>query len=524
VLLEVNEKVYTGRALPINVYSLDTTRRPGNLVEEPGQYFAEALGTLIPAARRLLLALAERLAVDRGLSYAMCDTDSMFFAKPEQMERHIFRAHCREIAAWFTPLSPYAGQPPIFEYEEDVNDWQKRPERLYFLGISAKRYVLFNALRDGTYRIRKFSSHGLGLWGRRKGFVRPPDIPAPWTDVEDLGGPEWVYCLWYRCICALASGQLPNGRPLPRDLATWEPRYHASADGWLAAPAYYQLTISTWELWQRFKDVPGMRPGNFLTVLPAVHPNVVAGSGLLSEDGEEVEDQGLAWRLLQDGSALYTGYCDSVDDVATAHHSGHLRRVEDSQRLAPDVPLTSMAAELRGYFTHAETKAATPHGVGLLGRRYIRVNRVEAIGKESNRLALMHAEETYATMGGKEMTGSAVYGSTSDRGALSSLFAEDIRDLMAATCLPRRTLYAVRHGTSKPTEQTWVALQEGMHFLDPDDPQSIVGWRDALATAEAVATALGRDFDRARTLHRGRERWTPDERATLIASMVAQRT
>src|SRR5262249_16230154 len=85
VLLEVNEKVHSGRALPIDVYGLDPRRRYGNVVEQPGPYFAGALGTLIPSAGRLLLALAERLAADRGLTYAMCDTDSMFFARPDRM-------------------------------------------------------------------------------------------------------------------------------------------------------------------------------------------------------------------------------------------------------------------------------------------------------------------------------------------------------------------------------------------------------------------------------------------------------
>src|SRR5262249_44263648 len=161
---------------------------------------------------------------------AMCDTDSMFFARPDRMERATFRAHCQAIAAWFTPLSPYAGTPPIFEYEADVNDWEKHPVPLFFAGISAKRYALFNRLPDGTYRLRKFSSHGLGLWGRRSGFVRPADIPAPWTDVEDLGGPEWVYCLWYAAIRALDTGQLQNGHPLPRDPTTGAPHYRVPTD------------------------------------------------------------------------------------------------------------------------------------------------------------------------------------------------------------------------------------------------------------------------------------------------------
>jgi hypothetical protein len=36
---------------------------------------------------------------------------------------------------------------------------------------------------------------------------------------------------------------------------------------------------------------------------------------------------------------------------------------------------------LQGYFTHAEAKAASPHGVGQLQRRQISVQQVVAIGK-----------------------------------------------------------------------------------------------------------------------------------------------
>jgi hypothetical protein len=69
-----------------------------------------------------------------------------------------------------------------------VNRWQKKPEPLYFLGDSAKRYVLYNRLSDGTYRIRKFSSHGVGTWKSREGYVSPAHIPAPCGNVHKLGG------------------------------------------------------------------------------------------------------------------------------------------------------------------------------------------------------------------------------------------------------------------------------------------------------------------------------------------------
>jgi hypothetical protein len=69
----------------------------GYKAEQAGAWFAP-WGSLIPAGGRLLLAIAERLASDRGLGYAMCDTDSMAFTPPADMSREDFRARVQEIA------------------------------------------------------------------------------------------------------------------------------------------------------------------------------------------------------------------------------------------------------------------------------------------------------------------------------------------------------------------------------------------------------------------------------------------
>jgi hypothetical protein len=181
-----------------------------------------------------------------------------------------------------------------------------------------------------------------------------------------------------------------------------------------------------------------------------------------------------------------------------------------------------MAEVLQGYFMHPEAKPATPQGMGPLPRRHVAVERVVAIGKESNRLALMQAEETYGTIGGDTMAGSIVYGVTGTQDTLASLFAEDIVDQMAATCLPRSTLYAVRHGPGTQSAQTLAALQEGMRLLDPGHAPSLAGWRETLPTAEALAQVLGCQLDRARALRVGKTRWQPEERARLMAQMVAR--
>ncbi len=91
----------------------------GYKAERAGEWFAP-WGPLIPAGGRLLLAIAERLAADRGLEYAFCDTDSMCFVRPDGMSRDDFRARVQEIAGphgWFQALNPYSNNDALFNIE-----------------------------------------------------------------------------------------------------------------------------------------------------------------------------------------------------------------------------------------------------------------------------------------------------------------------------------------------------------------------------------------------------------------------
>jgi DNA polymerase elongation subunit (family B) len=81
--------------------------------ELPGTYFHPLLASLITAAARLMLGIAERLAHDAGLDWAFCDTDSMAFAKPADMKDAEFHRRVADIRNWFNVLNPYDG-PGIF--------------------------------------------------------------------------------------------------------------------------------------------------------------------------------------------------------------------------------------------------------------------------------------------------------------------------------------------------------------------------------------------------------------------------
>jgi hypothetical protein len=100
----------TNKGFDIDLYDGGPVRREMKVskFEKPGTNFAPHIATHITAGGRLLLAICERLARDRGIGYAFCDTDSMTFAPPIDMKRDKFHALVDEIVNWFVPLYPYS--------------------------------------------------------------------------------------------------------------------------------------------------------------------------------------------------------------------------------------------------------------------------------------------------------------------------------------------------------------------------------------------------------------------------------
>src|SRR5262245_23820273 len=111
------------------------------------------------------------------------------------------------------------------------------------------------------------------------------------------------------------------------------------------------------------------------------------------------------------------------------------------------------------------------------------------------------------------------------RPRLASLFDEELPDLLAASCLSRRTLEHVRrtdHRDYEPLPETLEALERAMRLLDPVHPESIAGWRELLSSEE-LALMMGTTPADAQDRLRGRRTWTEAERARLITSMAARR-
>ena len=130
------------------VYSVDHFHITGEKTEISGTYFNPIMATLITGSAKLLLAIAENIAVSRGYM-AYCDTDSIF-VKPET---------ATAIQEFFRPLNPYSVLVEMFKIERD--DSGKPLDNVLFYGISAKRYCLYHTV-NGKTEILKCSTHGLG--------------------------------------------------------------------------------------------------------------------------------------------------------------------------------------------------------------------------------------------------------------------------------------------------------------------------------------------------------------------------
>jgi hypothetical protein len=305
----------------------------------------------------------------------------------------------------------------------------------------------------------------VGTWKSRTGYVSPIHILAPCEEVHSLGGERWHYDLWYAAIAAIDGGTLPDGRPTPTD-EHGVPRYVIPTDSeWLSAPAFHQVTLSTWNLYEAYRDIDGVRPFNFLTALPAL-----SGEEIFLRQ-RRIEQEALAgritWEEAQLAQARYEGLA-SVSFIAPyAQTLADLRDVRrsDTGELVGEIAHRTLGEALRTYFQHPEWKSGNPRGVGLLPRRHVTVLRHVAIGKESNAIALLAAEETDGAIGGREAGIDAAQ--VFDHGTFQETLSRwSVAELVRATGLKRATIRDLRSGrTARPRPATLAALRLGLSRL-----------------------------------------------------------
>ena len=147
-------------------------------LEKPGRWQFAPAAALITAGGRLVLAILERMVIDRGGTYLLTDTDSMLIvAVKERRKRtmclsghqtrskspHMGRIS-RNSARELNRLNPYdkGAVQEILKIEKCNYDQEGNQQQLYGLAVSAKRYVVYTR-RSDRLEIVKPSEHGLGV-------------------------------------------------------------------------------------------------------------------------------------------------------------------------------------------------------------------------------------------------------------------------------------------------------------------------------------------------------------------------
>jgi hypothetical protein len=339
---------------------------PASKRELPGRYYHPLLATLITGAARLMLALTERLAFERGLNWAFCDTDSMAFANTKSLPFNVFDRRVRDICDWFVPLNPYEPDPKkgavsILEMEKQNFSKKKGKEKtlepLFCFAISAKRYALFNRDGDGKPIIRKASAHGLGH------FSAPYGQEEESRDERGSGVRVWEEDIWKQIIYA-ALGDKPR-----------KVDYAFRREMLRPAHSRYGSTRPAVLNWfKRYNEgrpyAEQVKPFNFLLTFFTRRQEDIASDDLTHEFDPKLNE---------------------IRPVAPYEKDSEkaLRRIFDrnSENLDP-VPakwLRTVADVLRDYHRQPEYKFLDGgwNEEGILRRRHVFADKIEDIGKES---------------------------------------------------------------------------------------------------------------------------------------------
>jgi hypothetical protein len=344
--------------------------------ELPGAYFHPLLATLITAAARLMLGTAERLAINAGLDWAFCDTDSMAFAKPAEMDDAELGIQVAAIRDWFNALNPYTGAGDLLKLEDANYRLVDRKRTaalapLYLWAVSAKRYVLFNLCPDGKPILRKASAHGLGhLLPPYSEPDAPADISAPSAPLKEIGVDRWQYDFWYLIVSAAINGN-PD-RPKFSELPGFE---KPAASRYAATTPQLLRWLNSFNSGRDYTDQ--VRPFNFLTVFPA--RRISASEWLdLTE-------------LPEPKKSKRKNYADLPRPVAPFNSDPKSAAANCFDRLTGDpVPINRLktySEALSDYHLHPEAKFLNGDYLdrGPTARRHVQVAGVRYIGKEANR-------------------------------------------------------------------------------------------------------------------------------------------
>ena len=255
---------------------------------------------------------------------------------------------------------------------------------------------------------------------------------------------------------------------------------------------------------------------------------VLVGLGSLAVLGG---DDQLAERYsrLPTGQCFIGPYCRTPQDVQGATQRGDFRwydtRAKQWRPLPPDVRTPNLAEGVAEHFQRGAYKSPTPKAAGRPPIPVIpHVNRIAVIGKETNTVALLTAEETDGHLMSREagMDGAQVYGLElgGPDGIAERIQSERTSDLQVASGLPARTLRDLKSGkTKQPTPQTLAALSRGLWLLDAGNPDGIAGWRDIPGGELAVGIGNGWTREDVQGVRNATRALTEDERERFLAAI-----
>jgi hypothetical protein len=284
--------------------------------EREGRYFNPIIATLITDGAKLFLGIGDCILKAHDEVPAYLDTDSLYVS-PQYAD---------ELIEYFDPLNPYDRTlvKHLLKIEEDS---------IWFYGISAKRYVLYEVDRNGNFVIKddngdeNYSLHGLGH------LLNP----------FDKGTAHWHKQVWLDIL------KLEYGKMTIDDLLNkYRPFYAIS-----------QFTVSTASLMNRFRLLnksksynDKIKPFNFFMI----------GFG----NNEEVKP-----------------IAPFSSDSQTMPYSKFIN-YKTGELMEGQHYFKSLADELWGYINHPEAKLEG--NVGLLQRKHIVADNILYIGKEADKV------------------------------------------------------------------------------------------------------------------------------------------
>lgn len=383
--------------------------------EMPGLFFHPLLAALITGAARLKLAITERLALDTGLDWAFCDTDSMALARPDTMDQTDFYARAKEVQEWFKPLNPYDQPGSLLKIEDENYSLSNlgEIEPLYCYAISSKRYALYNLDAEGKPILRKASEHGLG-------HLLPPYKGS--MSLASSGAKNWQHDLWLEIIQAAQEKRQPYLNQLQDFAQPAVSRYGATS------PALLRW-FNTYNADKSYSEQ--VKPFNFLLALQTRHDR----------------------KQLKPASPFVT-------DVSKAPAQCFDRNTGET---IAEENLKTYQESLAQYHLHPETKFLNGDylDTGKTERRHIVVHSIQYIGKEANKW-----EEQYIL--GYDPDSQIEYG-TSEEGletVIISIKQHGIKKVAGISRISVRHLHNIYHKKTTPSEKVVRRLVRTVSLLN----------------------------------------------------------